>query len=66
MASVTVRELKTCLSDTLSRVCFQQESVIVTRNGKPAAVLVNADWFDRVKVLMQRDTEAAQATGGKA
>jgi prevent-host-death family protein len=40
MPTVTAKELRDNSSNVLSRVCFSNERVSVTRNGKPVAAVV--------------------------
>jgi len=44
-----ISEVKTRLPELVSGVAEREEEIVVTRNGKPAAVLVNYDEFERVK-----------------
>jgi prevent-host-death family protein len=43
--TVPVRELRTRLSQLLSDVADRRDHVLVTRNGRPAAVLVPVDEY---------------------
>ena len=42
-SSVPVRDLRENLSDILGRVAYGHERVLVTRNGRPAAVLIDVE-----------------------
>jgi prevent-host-death family protein len=44
-----ISEVKTRLPELVSGVMEREEEIIVTRNGKPAAVLVNYDEYERLK-----------------
>ena len=61
--TVPVRELRTNLSRLLSDVADRRDHVIVTRNGRPAAVLVPIDEYDALEetadILADPDTLAA-------
>lgn len=44
-----ISEVKTRLPELVSGVEEREEEIVVTRNGKPAAVLVNYAEFERLK-----------------
>lgn len=46
---VPVREFRTKLSELLSDVADRRDHVLVTRNGKPAAVLVPIDEYEALE-----------------
>jgi len=37
------------LPELVSRVEEREDEIVVTRNGKPAAVLINSDEYERLK-----------------
>ena len=47
--TMPISEVKTHLPELVSGVAEREEEVIVTRNGKPAAVLVNYEEYERLK-----------------
>jgi antitoxin YefM len=47
--TVPVREFRTHLSELLSDVADRRDHVVVTRNGKPAAVLVPIDEYEALE-----------------
>jgi len=47
--SLPISEVKTRLPELVSGVAEREEEIVVTRNGKPAAVLVNYDEYERLK-----------------
>ena len=47
--TMPISEVKTRLPELVTGVEEREEEVIVTRNGKPAAVLVNYDEYERLK-----------------
>jgi antitoxin YefM len=65
--TVPVREFRTNLSALLSDVADRRDHVLVTRNGKPAAVLVPIDEYDALEetaeILSDSETLAAIETG---
>ena len=44
-----ISEVKTRLPELVTGVAEQEEEIVVTRNGKPAAVLVNFAEYERLK-----------------
>ncbi len=65
--TVPVRELRSNLSKLLSDVADRRDHVLVTRNGRPAAVLVPIDEYDALEetaeVLSDPDALAALEAG---
>ena len=47
--TMPISEVKTHLPELVTGVAEQEEEIIVTRNGKPAAVLVNFAEYERLK-----------------
>jgi prevent-host-death family protein len=47
--TMPISEVKTRLPELVSGVQEREEEIVVTRNGKPAAVLVNYDEYERLK-----------------
>lgn len=46
MKTLPLSEVKSKLSGLIERVRTLDEEIVITRNGKPAAVLVSAEEFD--------------------
>lgn len=46
MSTISVSEAKMKLSALIENVCKTDEEVIITKNGKPIAVLVSPDEFE--------------------
>jgi antitoxin YefM len=72
--TMSLAAVKARFSELVDRVERQQDRVVVTRNGKPAAVLISADdlesleetlavMSDRSLVTQIRESEAAVAPG---
>jgi prevent-host-death family protein len=65
--TVPVREFRSRLSELLSDVADRRDHVLVTRNGKPAAVLVPIDEYEALEetaeILSDSDTLAAIDAG---
>jgi prevent-host-death family protein len=47
--TLPISEVKARLPELVSRIQQREEEVVVTRNGKPAAVLVNYAEYERLK-----------------
>lgn len=47
--TMPISEVKTRLPELVSDVQEREEEIVVTRNGKPAAVLVSYDEYERLK-----------------
>ena len=64
--TVPVRELRSNLSRLLSDVADRRDHVIVTRNGRPAAVLVPIDEYEALEETADilADPEALAALDG--
>ena len=64
---VPVRELRSQLSQVIDQVADLREHVIVTRHGRPAAVLVPVDEYEALEetaeILSDADTMAAIEEG---
>lgn len=65
--TVPVREFRSNLSELLSDVADRRDHVLVTRNGRPAAVLVPVDEYDALEetaeILSDPDAIAALEAG---
>ena len=51
--TMPISEVKTRLPELVSGVAEREEEIVVTRNGKPAAVLVNYDEYERLKDTLE-------------
>ena len=47
--TLPISEVKTRLPELVSGVAEREEEIVVTRNGKPAAVLINYEEYERLK-----------------
>jgi prevent-host-death family protein len=47
--TLPISEVKARLPELVTGIAEREEEVIVTRNGRPAAVLINYDEYERVK-----------------
>ena len=47
--TLPISEVKAKLPELVTSVCDREEEVVVTRNGKPAAVLVNYAEYERIR-----------------
>lgn len=61
-SSVTIRALRDGLADAIGRVSYGHERVQITKNGKPAAVLIGPEDFKLLEQLeMFRDVAEYRA-----
>lgn len=71
-----ISEVKARLPELVASVQEQEEEIVITRNGRPAALLVNVDEHERLKETIEilrdpelmsqiRDSVAYFAAGGK-
>ena len=51
--TMPISEVKTRLPELVSGVEEREEEIVVTRNGKPAAVLVNYTEYERLKYTLE-------------
>ena len=74
--TLPISEVKARLPELVAGVLDREEEVIVTRNGRPAAMLVNVDEYERLKGTLDvlsdpdlmaqiRTSERYLAKGGK-
>ena len=58
MKTLPLSEAKTKLSGLVKKVSSRDEEIVITKNGRPAAVLVSPDEFDSWKetVAIRADT----------
>lgn len=42
------------LGDMLNRVQYRRDSIVITKDGKPVAALVDAALFERIRAMQQR------------
>ncbi len=74
--TLPISEVKARLPELVTGVEEREEEVVVTRNGKPAAILVNYDEYERLKETLDvlsdpdmmrqiRESERYFAKGGK-
>lgn len=65
--TVGVRDLRAALAELLDEVANRREHVVVTRHGRPAAVLIPIDEYDALEetaeILSDADTLAAIDAG---
>ena len=50
--TMPISEVKTRLPELVSSVEEREEEIVVTRNGKPAAVLMNYNEYERLKATL--------------
>ena len=57
--TLPISEVKTHLPELLTGVEDREEEIVVTRNGRPAAVLVNFEEYERLKATVDVLGDAA-------
>jgi prevent-host-death family protein len=62
MDEISIEKARPVLGEIVDRVRFTGIRTKITRNGKPAAVLVAADWLDRVSELGRFPLGMSQVT----
>jgi len=59
MKTLSLSEVKMKLSELVDRVHSTDEEVVITKNGRPAAVLVSAEefesWKETIEILSSND-----------
>jgi prevent-host-death family protein len=59
MKTLSLSEVKMKLSELVERVHSTDEEVVITKNGRPAAVLVSPEefesWKETIEILASRD-----------
>ena len=60
MKTLPLSEAKSQLSSLVEQVRALEEQVVITRNGRPAAVLVSAEEFERWKETIEVRGDAAR------
>jgi len=67
MKTLSLSEVKMKLSELVDKVHSTDEEVVITKNGRPAAVLVSPEefesWKETVKILSSRDLMDEIRTG---
>jgi len=56
--TLPISEVKTRLSELVTGVAEREEEVVVTRNGRPAAVLMNYAEYERLKETLDVLTDS--------
>ena len=55
------------LGEMLNQVQFRKDSIVITKDGKPVAALIDAALFERIRQMQERfDRLAAQMAGAYA
>jgi len=57
MDEISIEEARPKLGDIVDRARLAGHAVTITRYGKPAAVVVSADWFERALGYIGRGKE---------
>lgn len=57
VSEVSAVKLRQNLGDILNQVQYRGDSVVVTKDGKPVAALVDAQLFERIRHMRERFDE---------
>lgn len=52
MEQVSLEEARRTLGEIVDRARLADQATLITRQGKPAAVVVNAEWFEDARALI--------------
>jgi len=63
MITIGTADIKSRLSEFISRVCYSRERIIIARRGKPVAALVGINDLRRLEIL---ERDASQKKGETA
>lgn len=47
-----IEEARRALGDIVDRARLRYEPTVITRNGKPAAIVTNVEWHEKAKQLI--------------
>jgi prevent-host-death family protein len=53
----TAVALRENLGELLDRVQYQRDSIVITKDGEPAAALIDAQLFERIRQMQERFDE---------
>ena len=54
ITEATAVALRQNLGDMLNRVQYRRDSILITKDGKPVAALVDAALFERIRAMQER------------
>ena len=54
ITEATAVALRQNLGDMLNRVQYRRDSILITKDGKPVAALVDAAMFERIRRMQER------------
>lgn len=54
ITEATAVALRQNLGDMLNRVQYRRDSIVITKDGKPVAALVDASLFERIRAMQDR------------
>jgi len=54
ITEATAVALRQNLGDMLNRVQYRRDSIVITKDGKPVAALVDAALFERIRAMQER------------
>jgi prevent-host-death family protein len=58
MDQVSIEGARRTLGDVVDKARFTGEPTVITRQGKPAAVIVGVDWFEQARAeIAEKETK---------
>lgn len=54
---MSIEEARRKLGEIVDKARLAREHTLITRNGTPAAVVVGADWYARVAVIVDGEVQ---------
>lgn len=64
MRSVSIEEARRTLGDLIDRARLADEPTMVTRNGKPGAVIVGPEWFSAAQADQSDSSDGPDTAQG--
>jgi len=52
MDQTSIEEARRTLGEIVDRARLADQATLITRQGKPAAVVVNVEWYEHAKALI--------------
>jgi prevent-host-death family protein len=54
---LNIEEARPVLGEIVDRAAYADEHFVITRNGKPRAVIVGVEWFEAAKALIRERSQ---------
>jgi prevent-host-death family protein len=63
MEEIGLEEARRTLGEIVDRARLAQQHTLITRQGKPAAVVVAPDWYEQARALVAASAAPAETRG---